>query len=145
MPADDDSKQYALTLGGWGLGVLACTLGWTLIVQGDHRLTAPAWHVALRLPVGTDFWGGYLIAAGVGMLLAMSIGRRARRLLLAGALFVSFALFGRATAGIITMDDPTASWLGPQLYGAFALIYMAHAAAHVDWNRILTRTVRSRR
>lgn len=137
MPVDEDSRKFALTLGGWGLGIFAISMGWTLRVQGDQRLTAPAWEVALKLPVGTNFWGWALVACGLAIVTAMAIGKRARIILVIAALAIGFIFWARSVAGVITADEPHASWLGPQMWGAFALIYMAHAAAHINWTNLV--------
>lgn len=125
-----ESSQWAIHLGGYGLGVLATGIGGALLVQGDARLLAPAWKVALKLPVGTNFWAWWLIVCGAAILAAMLIGR-GRVLVVTASLAASFALWARCVAGILALDDPTASWIGPQLWGGYALMFLVHGLLHL--------------
>lgn len=126
-----ESSQWAIHLGGYGLGLLATSIGTALLLQGDARLLAPAWKVALKLPVGTSFWAWWLIICGAAILTAMLLGPPARTVVAVASLAASFALWARTMAGILALDDPTASWIGPQMWGGYALMFLVHGLLHL--------------
>ncbi|TRW85559.1 hypothetical protein FK535_09185 [Mycolicibacterium sp. 018/SC-01/001] len=119
MTANDD----AIRIGSYGLGAFALSIGVTLIVQEDTRMSSPGWRVALSW-IPPEAWGAYLAVCGVGILLTIPFGAWKVLGAFTGAVAVAFLL--RGMASFIALTAPNASGTAPQFYAAGALLYFAH-------------------
>lgn len=123
-------RERAIHLGSYGCGILAISMGMALTFQGDARLLAPAWKVALKLPIDQRFWGIYLAVCGVVILTALA--RKAdSRFIVAACFAIAFAYWARCMAGLFSIFEPTGSWIGPQMWGAFSVAYLTQGIIHL--------------
>lgn len=129
MTVGVDPKDWALHLGSWGWSLFAISIGATLLLQNESRITAPAWQVSVAFG-GVAFWAWWMILGGTFMLISLLFSRAAA-LMVIGGVVVSFALWARCAYGIAAADHPNASLIGPQMFGALALVYLVQAVMHL--------------
>lgn len=129
MTVGVNSKDWALHLGSWGWSLFAISIGATLLLQDDSRITSPAWAVAVSFG-GVAFWAWWMISGGVLMLISLLIPRAAA-LMIIGGVVVSFAFWARCGYGIAAAHLPNASLIGPQMFGVFAVVYLVQAVMNL--------------
>jgi len=131
---DPNSLRIAFHGAGYGLGIWSITMGVSTATMGVSRMATPGWQVALTMPVvEPPFWGMALACCGVAILVAIRLGARGRTAMATASFVASFIMMARCVAGFLALSDPQASWLGPQMWLAFAVAFMGYGILHLKF------------
>lgn len=114
----------------YGLGLIAVSIGLTLLMQEHTRMQSPGWQTAFHV-AGPTFWGLYLLAGGVVMVCAIPF--KERQAVGWACIAVSLAWAGRVVAACVALDQPHASGTAPQAMLIVAGAYFMHGALYLGW------------